>query len=417
MNVSSIAQFGMSLLLGLLISQNVWGLDKVYLKTGRVLHGTVSEGDAEKGGEFILLKTASGAMYKLDKGDIVKSIIKREQVDLDYEAKRRHISNTATDHIELAKWCEKQDRGKTRFQEQIRWHYENVVRLDPDHANARKKLGYLKLENGTWVAEAEFKERQGYIPDRRRGWIADLAKEVQTASDRSEAEYGTKKKEFNRWLKRAKKGDYQPGVLANLCDPSTLTLVYESTVKEIANTELTRVQLDAISNVNNGTAVRILAQFAMMAPKQELREHAISLLSQPQIDHIGAILALAEGLKFSTRSIVHNAAFAIAEVASTDNYSRDFAILPLADSLITTHTEKIEGALEAGRLNTSFGNGGTGFQTGGGPQTREVNYKNPPSLDALRRLVEADFEYQEQAWRDWYIDNYTLSRIDVRADQ
>ena len=404
----------LAVLLTLLVSQDA-PADTVYLKTGRILHGEVSEGTAERGGDYILLKTKSGAIYKLDKGDIVKSIIKRDQVDLDYAAKRRHISNTATDHIELAKWCEKQERGKTRFREQIRWHYKNVVRLDPEHTSARKKLGYMKLENGTWVAEAEFKQRQGYRPD-RRDWVAALAQEVRTANERADAETGAKKGEFKRWLKRAKQGDHQPAVLANLCDRSTLGDVYESAIREIDNTELTRVHLDAISQVDSNVAVRILAQFAMMAPSKELREHAISLLSQPEINHIKAVLALAEGLKFSTREIVHNAAFAIGEVSSTDQYSRDLVILPLVDSLITTHTERIEGALEAGRLSTSFGNGGTGFQTGGGPQTKKVNYKNEPSLAALRRLVETDFDFDEPAWRDWYIENYTLSRLDVRVD-
>jgi len=407
----------LSLLLGFLFTGLGQARDTVFLKTGRVLNGKVKEGTAERGGDFILLTTESGAIYKLDKGDIVKSIIKREQVDLDYEAKLRHVRNVATDHIELAKWCEKQSRGKTRFREQIRWHYENVVRLDPDHSNARKALGYLQLKNGTWVAEADFRERQGYMPD-RRDWVSGLGKQVKESDDRAQAIVDGKKKEFNRWLKRAKKGDYQPAVLAKICDQSSLLFVYDSVIKVADDVELARVHLDAISQVKNTTAIRILSQFAMMAPDQELREHAIALLTQPGIDHATAVRALSEGLKFSTRKTVQNAAFAIGEVASNDESSAAAvaALLPLTEALITTHTEKIEGALEAGRLNPSFGTGGTGLRTGGGPQTKQVKYKNRESLDALRKLVEVNFEYNEQAWTDWYIENYTLSNIDVRAD-
>lgn len=413
----SLLLVALPLLLGFLLADIGQARDTVFLKTGRVLHGKVKEGNAERGGDFILLTTESGAIYKLDKGDIVKSIIKREQADLDYEAKLRHVRDIATDHIELAKWCEKQNRGKTRFREQIRWHYENVIRLDPDHSNARKALGYLKLQNGTWVAEADFRDRQGYILS-RRDWVSGLGKQVGESDDRAQAIVDAKKKEFNRWLKRAKKGDLQPAVLAKICDQSSLLLVYDSVIKNADDIELARVHLDAISRVKSTTAVRILAQFAMMSPEKELREHAVALLSQPDIDHVAAVRALSEGLKFNTRSIVKNAGFAIGEVATTDD-SRAVAlaaILPLTESLITSHTEKIEGALEAGRLNPSFGTGGTGLRTGGGPQTKRVKYKNPESLEALRRLVEVNFEYNEQAWTDWFIENYTLSDLNVRAD-
>ncbi len=391
--------------------------DTVILKSGRILRGKVKEGEADKGGTFVLLKSDTGATYKLDKGDIVKTILLREQADIDYEKRLKRVRDIATDHVEIAKWCQKQSRGRTRFKEQIRWHYENVIRLDPDHSQARKNLGYMKLEDGSWVVRAVYASRQGYVPDRKRDWVAKLSKEVAANDEEFDAKLGAKKKEFNKWLSGAKRGRLNPGVLANICDHSTLWLVYESAVKSEANLELTRVHLDAIAKVRSRLAIRILSQFAMMAANQNLREHAISLLSQPEIDHVLAVNTLAEGLVVSSRATVHNAAFAIAEVALTDEFSRDSAVIPLAESLNTQHEEKIQGALEAGRLNTAFGNGGTGFQTGGGPQTQLVNYRNEPSLSALRRLFESDFGYNEQAWKDWYIQNFTLQDLTVRGEE
>ena len=392
--------------------------DTIYLKSGRILHGKVTEGKAKKGGDFILLTTETGAVYKLDKGDIVKSILKREQADIDYAARLKHVRDIATDHIELAKWCQDQDRGKTRFKEQIRWHYENVIRLDPEHSNARKKLGYMKLSDGTWVAEAEFKSRQGYIPDRKRSWVSGMSKNVEQANEKVDEEFGAKKKAFNRWSNDARRGNVQPAALNAICDASTIIMVYEQAIEvtEAGNIELARVHLDAISTVKNQVAIRSIAQFAMAANSQELREHAIALLSQNDFSHATVVLTFREGLQSTNRWIVHNSAFAIAEVASADDNSRDHAILPLAEALITTHSQKIAGALESGRLNPSFGPGGASLTTGGGPQTREVDYRNQPTLDAMRRLYEVDFEYNEDKWREWYIENYTLSGLDVRVD-
>ena len=399
----------------LFLCSDVSFADTVVLKSGRTLTGKVTEGKAKKGGDFIILETEAGAVYKLDKGDIVKSIRKLDPVDIDYRKRLRAVSDIATDHINLAKWCEK--NGKTRFKEQIRWHYANVIRLDPDHSSARKKLGYFKLSDGTWVAEAEFKSRQGYKKGRKK-WISELSDKVKVNNDEFDAKAGARKKEFNLWVRAAERGNVQPAVLADICDNSTILLVYESAVGIEGSVELVRVHLDAISTVKSNTAIRIMSQFAMMHSSKEVREHAITLLSAADMNHAAAIQALAEGLKFSNRAVVLAAAFAIGEIASNNQNVREHAIVPLVNSLNTEHDEAIPGALEAGRLSTSFGTGGTSFRTGGGPLTRKKTFQNQPSLDALRSLfTEARFGFNEQAWLDWYIENYTLADIDVRGDE
>ena len=325
------------------------------------------------------------------------------------------VSDIATDHINLAKWCEK--NGKTRFKEQIRWHYANVIRLDPDHSSARKKLGYFKLSDGTWVAEAEFKSRQGYKKGRKK-WISELSDKVKVNDDEFDAKAGARKKEFNAWVRAAKRGNARPSVLADICDSSTILLVFKNAELNEGNVELVRVHLDAISTVKSNRAIGILCRFAMLHPAKEVREHAITLLSAADMNHAHAIQRLSEGLKFSNRAVVHTAAFAIAEIASSNPYVREHAIVPLVNSLNTEHDVAIPGALEAGRLSTSFGTGGTSFRTGGGPPTRKKTFQNQPSLDALRSLfTEARFGFNEQAWLDWYIENYTLADIDVRGDE
>ena len=273
------------------------------------------------------------------------------------------------------------------------------------------------MSDGNWVAEAEFKSRQGYIKGRKK-WISILSEKVKANDDEFDAKRGARKKEFNLWFKAAQRGNFQPGVLAKICDNSTIFLVYESAVGVTGSVELVRIHLDAISTVKSNTAIRIMSQFAMMHPNKEVREHAITLLSEPDVNHAGAVGALAEGLKFSNRGVVHAAAFAIGEVASANPYIRENTIVPLVNSLNTEHDEAIPGALEAGRLSTSFGTGGTSFRTGGGPLTRKKEFKNQPSLDALRTLfTEVRFGFDEDAWLDWYIENFTLADIDVRGDE
>jgi hypothetical protein len=391
--------------------------DKVFLKSGRVLEGKVDEGNAKKGGAFILLKTESGAVYKLDKGDVVKTVIKSQPADIEYQKRLSHVRDIAKDHIELAKWCEDQERGSTRFAEQIRWHYENVIRLDPQHSNARTKLGHLKLDDGTYVVAADYKARHGYVKDRRK-WISELGMRVIANIEKNDSESGSKKKTFNLWIKQASRGNVQPEALKQFCDPTTVAMVGQSAIAfaNENNIEMCRLHLEAISTVNSREAIKYLAHFAVESSSQDLREHAISLLAQPQVDKRTAIDLLAIGLLYPNRWNVHMAAFAIGEICSNDDGSREFAAIPLIESLNTLHTVRIAGALEPGRMNTSFGAGGTGLNMGGGPQTKKVPLTNQPSLDALRRLFEVNFQFNEQLWQEWYVANYTLSDLQVRGD-
>jgi hypothetical protein len=66
-----------------------------------------------------------------------------------YTSKRNETPDTAAGHLSLARWCE--SRG---FDQQARAHYTNVLDFQPDHAEARGKLGFRRL-NGLWLTENE----------------------------------------------------------------------------------------------------------------------------------------------------------------------------------------------------------------------------------------------------------------------
>ena len=106
-------------------------LDTIYLKSGSVLKGKiVSQSDkSDSGRAWIVIKTTSGAKYKLDYTRSVESVLRASDEDIEYRKKARTIEDKAAAHLELASWCEDQKRGRTRFAEQIRWHYEQAVRL------------------------------------------------------------------------------------------------------------------------------------------------------------------------------------------------------------------------------------------------------------------------------------------------
>ena len=54
--------------------------------------------------------------------------------------------------------------------------------------------------------------------------------------------------------------------------------------------------------------------------------------------------------------------------------------------------------------------------TGGGPQSRSEMVQNDESRVALKKITGEDFGFDEAAWQAWFLENYTLYDIDVRAD-
>jgi len=67
-------------------------------------------------------------------------------------------------HYRLGLWCERKG-----WKARARLHLEKVIALDPDHAGARRKLGYIKVR-GRWMTvrekdEAEYRERLAKLAD------------------------------------------------------------------------------------------------------------------------------------------------------------------------------------------------------------------------------------------------------------
>ncbi len=62
----------------------------------------------------------------------------------EYEEKLKK-AKTANDFYNLGRWCEKND-----LEEEAKQAYEKAIKLNPNHRNARKKLGYVKRK-GEWV--------------------------------------------------------------------------------------------------------------------------------------------------------------------------------------------------------------------------------------------------------------------------
>jgi hypothetical protein len=139
--------------------------DEVVLKNGSAFSGIVREE-----GERVVIEMDYGSMTfkKVD----VRSISRNgEDVLSQYQQKAR----TATDvksMMELAAWAK--DKGLSGRATEL---YRKVLLLDADQAEARKALGYEKV-NGLWLTGDDLMTARGYVKIGGRWMLKDTAERV-----------------------------------------------------------------------------------------------------------------------------------------------------------------------------------------------------------------------------------------------
>src|SRR4029079_15345572 len=86
----------------------------------------------------------------------VSRVIAKTDLDKQYEAQLPKLEKTAQAQWAMAEWCK--EAGLT---EQRRRHLQAVIGLDPNHAEARKALGYQK-HGSRWLTQEEFMQSGRY---------------------------------------------------------------------------------------------------------------------------------------------------------------------------------------------------------------------------------------------------------------
>jgi hypothetical protein len=155
--------------------------DEVVLRNGAVFTGVVREE-----GERVVVQMDFGSMTfkKIDVRSIVRSDDPLKEFDQKLQA-----AQGAQGHYEVAMWA--RDRGLTAKSNDV---LRKAISLDPDHAEARKALGYEKVE-GKWLEGDELMVARGYVKLNGR-WlkretaerILESERLVQVETDRREVE-------------------------------------------------------------------------------------------------------------------------------------------------------------------------------------------------------------------------------------
>jgi tetratricopeptide (TPR) repeat protein len=360
----------------------------------------------ERSAGFYLIETEYGGNVRLD-SKAVASVRRPTPAEIDYERIAPRVKDNVEDQWKLAKWCRQQG-----LKQQAAEHAQRVIELDPQHADARRSLGYGFID-GRWVLRQEYLESKGYV--RYEGeWR--LPEEIELLQSRRAVE--TAQKDWYAKLKlwRSRLGsDRSPEALRSIRairDP----LAIEGLSKLLAGEPDRRVRLlyvEVLGQVQGDAASGALVDFSLAHPDDEVFHACVEQLASRATPPI--VRRLAHTLKDNNNVRVNRAALALSQLGDKS------VISPLIDALVTTHQRATVGS---GATTTMFGSGPqmvagnlqrassehftqnvaapliSQGQDNGKVTTYQAN--NQEVLKALTTMTGVSFGFDQRAWRNWY---------------
>lgn len=361
--------------------------DTVTTTDGRKLEGTVTE----KNGKIVVSR-GNGIQIILDKSEIEKIEMGSSVRDEYAKKKADLVPGDPEPRYALAQWCK--EKGLAAEQKEM---LEAVIKLSPDHAQARRDLGYVK-DGDQWITEDALRKKLGFEKVNGK-WIPA-----------AEAKRGKRAEEVKKllvrfalaWPKKDKKATAAKEELDALAkeDPTLVgPLVEERLGEHDATVRLAFVQL-------LGKAKAKLQGDRLVALAFEDEDEDVRLAaaySAWQLEDNALRTKIVQSLYAPKGAIRDRAADALA-------YIDDRATVPyLIEALYLVGTKQVEVQSDVPvsrgiggiRAEGSFGNyyvqmGETEVET------RYVYLYSKKVLAALKSITHKDYDFSKHDWFEWW---------------
>jgi hypothetical protein len=392
--------------------------DVVELRSGGGLEVRLIDQTQTDNREFVVFETESGSIVKLDQ-KYISSVLPADADQKRYARLRDKLPDTVEANWEIIDWCKSQSRGRAKFKDQIQYHLENIIALEPNDRKARQLLGYEDF-NGQWSLKELRYRKFGYVRH-KSNWIPKLAQQIEKNVAQKDAKVGSWKEQFAKWTREIRRPRRTAAelerMLFDIVTPESANFVFEEGAKNKDQPlVLRKMYVEAFGRTPSLASAGALVYFGVQDVDSEVRERAVTLLLQPEFNQEFAMQRALSLLSSKNFTYSQRAALVIRYLSQVPGTDARGVLMPLIESLVSQRTVPRPGATEPGRLNTSFSNnGGLSFTAGGGPQTITKEVSNEFSLTALKRITGKDFGYNETLWSNFFVDNYTLSG-EVRVD-
>jgi hypothetical protein len=389
------------------------------LKSGGRVEGEFLNPGREPGTAFEL-RTDEGLRLSLGE-DLVHRVIVKSEVEKEYEAELLKVGNTVDDHWAMAEWCK--DAGLVA---QRKRHLAEVIRLEPDHKEARTALGY-SLYGHRWMTQEEYLTSRGYV--RYRGaWWTPQHKALDEASEAREKKVKEWRQQIRIWLGQlgTNRDDMARAGLERIRDATAGPGLADVLGDREAPRPWRLMCLEILNKLPPGVATGTLVKLAMEETDETILDRCLDELVRvgPHVV-LGAFIRELKNEKetpLAKNARINRAAYCLERLGDRE------ATIPLIEALVTEHYVIVNpdpaggtpiNFNSGGPVGPGNGSGGLGGLSMGGKNKKVVGKKqNPVVLAALTSLYPGvNFQFDIDEWKRWYTQTLTSTNVDLRRDE
>jgi len=376
-----------------------------HLSSGGTVEGTLLNPDESPRSTF-QVQTDSGVLVlgRTTVRDVVAFSAQLKQ----YEEFLPRMPDTIEGQFQMARWCDQNNLPEKRD-----FHYNEILKRDPDNLDARKALGYERFQN-KWIIRDDWMRSQGYVRDGGRWRFPQDIKMME--NDRSiedqQVEWRKQIRTWRSWLKRGgDKAQEAARELQKVNDPYAGLAVIE--LLEDENHPAVRdLLVDALAKINTPQTTMALVKLAANDPNDSVRDRATIGLEQR--DSQVAVSYLISQLQSKDNTVVNRAAIVLGRL------KHPASILPLMDALVTTHKFQVTRGTQPGRTNAAFDSTGGGGMSFGQEKAKIIDrdLQNQGVRVALKQVLdeEVDYQFDEASCKAWYANKKMPLNVDLRRD-
>jgi hypothetical protein len=376
--------------------------DVFVLTSGGRVVGELVNRDENPRKQYII-DLEDGTRMTLDAAQ-VEQVQRPKAAVLEYEKIRADYPDTVAGQWALAEWCREK-----KLLTQRETHLKRIIELDPDHADARRMLGYTKID-GKWQRRDDLMKDRGYVYSKGK-WMLPQEIEQQAEKAKHEAAAVEWAQKIARWRKMlgTKKEDEAKENLRQITDPAAVKPIILG-LKSDPSADVRLLLVEVLRNLDTPEAERALAIDAIDDASEEVRLTCLDYLKTKKRPDVVAYFV--GKLKAKDNLTVNLAGVALREMKDPS------AIRPLIDALVTTHRIKViqGGGDTSANFGKGPGGGGGGLSVGNKPKFIQKDFANQAVLDALVAITGQNFSWDQRAWIAWLSAQKQPESLDARRD-
>jgi len=374
------------------------------LKEGGTLEGEILNPD-EVSRKIYRIKTPAGLEISLDARLVEREQRRERDVLIEYNATAPFTENTVENHHYWAKWC-----GERQLPDQAKLHWQQILELDPDHADARTVLGYSKDKTGGWFSRQESRINKGLVQDRGQ-WKTQYQIDVEQILEDQAKEARYWRDTVRNLSRRLPQSEAE---LREIQDPAAFFALREALVDE-RDPRNQVILLRTIVRLPSIFALQFVTGWSIRPEgdtSEDVRRICLEELQKRVSEYPEARQYMIATYRSSLRSVKNLEIIELAAKALGDMGGAE-AVPELIDALIFVQAEVIQ----APSQGYSVGPGRSGLVQGTPPPRRVENrIPNQAALSALIRLTGVNHGFDQDAWLEWYRRSQRTPTFDLRRN-